>query len=62
MKQAAAEPTVEAVTPKKKPEPAKEEVAAVVETPAVSEQETVQQDDTVEAAQPEASQENEGNA
>lgn len=62
VKQAAAEPTVEAVTPKKKPEPAKEEVAAVVETPAVSEQETVQQDDTVEAAQPEASQENEGNA
>ena len=62
VKQAAAEPTVEAVTPKKKPEPVKEEAAAVVETPAVAEQETGQQDDTVEAAQPEASQENEGNA
>lgn len=62
VKQAAAEPTVEAVTPKKKPEPVKEEAAAVVETPAVAEQETGQQDDTVEAAQPQASQENEGNA
>lgn len=62
VKQAAAEPTVEAVTPKKKPEPVKEEAAAVVETPAVAEQETGHQDDTVEAAQPQASQENEGNA
>lgn len=62
VKQAAAEPTVEAVTPKKKPEPVKEEAAAVVETPAVAEQETGQQDDTVEAAQPQASQESEGNA
>lgn len=53
VKQAASEPTVEAVTPKKKAEPAKEEAA--VDVAAVSEVENAQQEETVEAAAHEAS-------
>ena len=53
VKQAASEPTVEAVTPKKKAEPVKEEAA--VDVAAVSEVENAQQEETVEAAAHEAS-------
>lgn len=48
VKQAASEPTVEAVTPKKKPEPVKEET--VVETAPVSADDSAQQDEAVEPA------------